>query len=167
MIMSSPDSTGIEGTDPIPDASNIDVTPNSVDPGADAANRADPVTESLRLPSFDAPDPGNPLDPYGLLDQALAERKTLVEVCLYALDRARSSGVAQRIEHELARVGVVAVRPDGEPFDPAHHEAAGTVPTADAALDGRVAETEEVGFTDHGRSLRAPVVTVYQHRAEA
>lgn len=141
------------GTDDEPDASNTGVTPDPVRP----------ATETTPLPVF---DPANPLDPYGLLDQALAERKALVELCLYALDRARSAGVAQRIEQELAGVGVVAVRPDGEPFDPAHHEAAGTVPTGDSALDGRVAETEVVGFTDHGRSLRPPVVTVYQHRED-
>jgi molecular chaperone GrpE len=105
---------------------------------------------------------GNPLDPYGLLDQALAERRALVELCLYALDRARSSGVAERIEQGLHAAGVSAVRPNGQRFDPAAHEAGGTVPTPDAALDGLVAETEVVGFADRGRVLRAPVVIVYQ-----
>lgn len=105
---------------------------------------------------------GNPLDPYGLLDQALAERRALVELCLYALDRARSSGVAERIEQGLTGAGVSAMRPDGQRFDPAIHEAGGTVPTQDAGLDGLVAETEVVGFTDRGRVLRAPVVIVYK-----
>ena len=105
---------------------------------------------------------GNPLDPYGLLDQALAERRALVELCLYALDRARSSGVAERIEQGLTGAGVTAMRPDGQRFDPAIHEAGGTVPTQDAGLDGLVAETEVVGFTDRGRVLRAPVVIVYK-----
>lgn len=118
------------------------------------------------------PDPGeydqgpvtDQLDPYGMLAQTLAERRTLVQLCLYALDRARSAGVAQRIEHGLASIGVHAVRPDGRPFDPALHEAAGVVPTTDPEREGLVAETEVVGFTDHGRVLRAPVVTVYQWR---
>lgn len=135
------------GTDPPPRASDLGVTP---EPASNA------------MPNAMAP---NPLDPYGVLDQALAERRSLVELCLYALDRARSSGVALRIEQSLARVGVTAVRPDGEPFDPALHEAGGTVPTDDARLAGLVAETEVVGFTDHGRPLRAPVVIVYQQRA--
>jgi hypothetical protein len=113
---------------------------------------AEPTTEVFGL--------GDPT----LLDQALGERRALVEVCLYALDRARSSGVAQRIEQSLAGVGVAALRPDGEPFDPAQHEAGGTVVTVDPTLDGLVAETEVVGFTDHGRVLRAPVVIVYQLR---
>ncbi|WP_433274960.1 nucleotide exchange factor GrpE [Actinosynnema sp. CS-041913] len=99
-----------------------------------------------------------------LLDQALAERRALVQLCLYALDRARSSGVVERLEEGLAGIGVTAWRPDGERFDPSVHEAGGTAPTDDASLDGVVAETEVVGFVDRGRTLRAPIVTVYTTR---
>ncbi|TQM82049.1 GrpE protein [Saccharothrix saharensis] len=99
-----------------------------------------------------------------LLDQALAERRALVQLCLYALDRARSAGVVERLEEGLAAIGVTALRPDGERFDPSRHEAGGTLPTPDASLDGVVAETEVVGFADRGRTLRAPVVTVYTAR---
>jgi molecular chaperone GrpE len=99
-----------------------------------------------------------------LLDQALAERRALVRLCLYALDRARSAGVVERIEEGLADIGVRAVRPDGDRFDPSRHEAGGTVPTDDPTLDGVVAETEVVGFTDRERPLRPPVVTVYTAR---
>jgi molecular chaperone GrpE len=98
------------------------------------------------------------------LARALADRQTLIQLCLYALDRARSGGVVQRIEQGLAGVGVVAVRPNGQRFDPAVHEAGGTVETDVPALDGVVAETEVVGFADHDRLLRAPVVTVYKKR---
>ncbi|HET9144312.1 nucleotide exchange factor GrpE [Actinophytocola sp.] len=97
--------------------------------------------------------------------RALAERKSLVQLCMYALDRARSSGVAERIEEGLAAVGVTALRPDGQRFDPAQHEAGGTVATEDEALNGVVAETEVVGFSDRGEVLRAPVVTVYNRTA--
>ena len=96
-----------------------------------------------------------------LMNQALAERKSLVQLCLYALDRARSTGVAERIEEGLAAVGVTALRPDGQRFDPSYHEAGGTVATEDDGLDGVVAETEVVGFSDRGELLRAPIVTVY------
>jgi len=99
------------------------------------------------------------------LDQALTERKALVQLCLYALDRARSAGVVERLEEGLAGVGVDAVRPDGVRFDPTYHEAGGTVATADSALDGVVAETEVVGFSDRGEVLRAPIVTVYSKGA--
>ncbi|EIF01144.1 nucleotide exchange factor GrpE [Saccharomonospora glauca] len=97
-------------------------------------------------------------------EQALADRHALIQLCLYAMDRARSGGVAERIEQGLAGVGVHAMRPDGQRFDPSVHEAGGAVPTDDAALEGTVAETEVVGFVDHDRLLRAPVVTVYTRR---
>nr|WP_199429994.1 nucleotide exchange factor GrpE [Qaidamihabitans albus] len=97
-------------------------------------------------------------------DQALADRQALIQLCLYALDRARSGGVAERLEQGLAGIGVRALRPDGQRFDPAQHEAGGAVPTADAGLEGTIAETEVVGFADHDRLLRAPVVTVYTRR---
>ncbi|SDC85783.1 nucleotide exchange factor GrpE [Actinokineospora iranica] len=98
-------------------------------------------------------------------DQAVDERRALVALCLYAHDRARSSGVAERIEEGLAAVGVTALRPDGDLFDPAFHEAGGTVGTDDESLDGTVAETEVVGFSDRGQVLRPPIVTVYTGKA--
>jgi molecular chaperone GrpE len=98
------------------------------------------------------------------LQQALADRQALIRLCLYALDRAHSGGVVQRLEQGLADIGVTALRPDGQRFDPAWHEAGAAVPTEDAALDGTVAETEVVGFADRDRLLRAPVVTVYTRR---
>ena len=103
-------------------------------------------------------------DVSALLERALADRHALVELCLYALDRARSGGVAERLEQGLAGVGVAAVRPDGQRFDPAAHEAGAAVLTDDPALDGTVAETELVGFTDRDEQLRAPIVTVYRKR---
>ena len=95
------------------------------------------------------------------LERALADRQALIQMCLYALDRARSGGVVERLEEGLAAIGVQALRPDGERFDPARHEAGGAVPTDDPALDGLVAETEVTGCADHDRLLRAPIVTVY------
>ncbi|MFD8491914.1 nucleotide exchange factor GrpE [Amycolatopsis sp. NPDC059657] len=98
------------------------------------------------------------------LEQALADRRSLIQLCLYAMDRARSGGVVERIEHGLAEIGVRALRPDGDRFDPALHEAGGATPTDDEALAGTVAETEVVGFADHDKLLRAPIVTVYTKR---
>ncbi len=115
---------------------------------------------------FAADPPAEPAaDAAPLLDLALAERRSLVQLCLYALDRARSAGVAERLEEGLAGVGVTAVRPEGIRFDPAFHEAGGTVATTDETLDGLVAETEVVGFSDRGEVLRAPIVTVYSKAA--
>ncbi|WP_020501273.1 nucleotide exchange factor GrpE [Sciscionella marina] len=90
------------------------------------------------------------------------ERSALVRLCMYALDRARSPGVTERIESGLAEIGVEALRPDGQRFDPAVHEAGGVVATSDPALDGVIAETELTGFSDRGELLRVPIVTVYQ-----
>lgn len=109
-------------------------------------------------------DPTMADGPLGESATAESDRLALVRLCLYALDRARSAGVEVRLEEGLAEVGVLALRPDGERFDPARHEAGGTVPTDDPALDGVVAETEVVGFADRGTVLRAPVVAVYTHR---
>lgn len=119
---------------------------------------ADAVAEGEReaAAAAGAADPG--------LERLRDERATLIQLCLYALDRARSGGVVERLEAGLAGVGVSAMRPDGEPFDPAVHEAGGTVSTADSSLDGVVAETEVVGFSDGGTLLRAPIVTVYTLR---
>ncbi len=106
-----------------------------------------------------------PLQQVSDLDRALADRQALIGMCLYALDRARSGGVVERLEEGLAAIGVQALRPDGERFDPARHEAGGAVPTEDPALDGIVAETEVTGFADHDRLLRAPIVTVYAKKS--
>jgi molecular chaperone GrpE len=135
------------GTGGSGDASNSDVNP----PGL--GETGEPVHRGRE---------GDPLDP--LLDRVLADRQALIQLCLYALDRARSGGVVERIEQGLAGIGVVAMRPDGQRFDPAVHEAGGTVVTDDPARDGLVAETEVVGFADQDRLLRAPVVMVYKKR---
>ncbi|MGI8309114.1 nucleotide exchange factor GrpE [Saccharopolyspora hattusasensis] len=100
------------------------------------------------------------------LEKALAERATLIQLCMYAMDRARSTGVVERLSEGLRGIGVSALRPDGTRFDPAHHEAGGTTPTDDPELNGLIAETEVLGFADRDRVLRAPVVTVYQLRAQ-
>jgi molecular chaperone GrpE len=125
-------------------------------------------TEPMSIPAEPEVPPADPVssvspDTPGL-ERALAERQSLIQLCLYALDRARSGGVVERLEHGLAAIGVRALRPDGDKFDPALHEAGGALPTDDVALDGVVAETEVPGFADRERLLRAPVVTVYTKR---
>jgi molecular chaperone GrpE len=111
-------------------------------------------------PGPGAPPPGTAVTTVDL-ERALADRQALIQMCLYALDRARSGGVVERLEEGLAAIGVQALRPDGQRFDPARHEAGAAIPTDDPALDGTVAETEVTGFADHDRLLRAPIVTVY------
>jgi hypothetical protein len=131
-------------------------------PGPQAGIAVDGLVSGVDL--ADAAD--EPAQDHPDLDQAIAERRTLVQLCLYALDRARSPGVVERLEEGLAAVGVAATRPDGIRFDPAFHEAGGTVATTDETLDGLVAETEVVGFSDRGEVLRPPIVTVYSKAAQ-
>ena len=126
------------------------------------------ITEAIAYPPQPEPEYAAPPEPevpavdLAAFEQLAAERKAMVALCLYAHDRARSSGVAERLEEGLAGVGVEAMRPDGERFDPAVHEAGGTADTDDPTLDGVVAETEVVGFNDRGQVLRPPIVTVYK-----
>lgn len=143
-------------TDPVVDEAPTGQIPVPTDPAAAGTGGGAAASE----PDVEAVPAVAPAE----LEQALADRQSLIQLCLYALDRARSGGVVERIEHGLAGVGVTAVRPDGERFDPARHEAGGAVATDDAALDGLVAETEVVGFTDREHLLRAPIVTVYTKR---
>lgn len=91
-----------------------------------------------------------------------AERGALIEWCLYARDRVNSPAAAERIDAGLEALGITPLRPDGQPFDPALHEAAASVPTADPTLHGTVAETEVPGYADRGRVVRPPVVAVYR-----
>jgi molecular chaperone GrpE len=136
--------------------------PQQPQPGPQAGIAADGLVAGG---DFADPDEPPPSPEAVALDQALAERRSLVQLCLYALDRAKSAGVVERLEEGLAGVGVAAIRPDGVRFDPAHHEAGGTVATTDETLDGLVAETEVVGFADRGEVLRVPIVTVYSKSA--
>jgi hypothetical protein len=93
------------------------------------------------------------------------DRASLVQTCIYLRDRVTSTALATRLDQTLAQVGVSAVVPTGQQFDPSHHEAGGALPTADAKLVGTIAAVEAPGYADRGVLLRAPVVTVYQRRA--
>ncbi|MBE7161731.1 MAG: nucleotide exchange factor GrpE [Williamsia herbipolensis] len=90
------------------------------------------------------------------------DRRLLLEMLMYAWDRARSPGVWERLTEGLAGIGVRVERPDGEPFDPLRHEVGAIQITADDGLVDTIAETEVVGFTDRGVVLREPVVVVYR-----
>jgi hypothetical protein len=99
------------------------------------------------------------------LGRLVDERVKLIEICLYARDRVNSPAAAERIDASLADLGITPVRPDGELFDPARHEASASVPTADPALHGMVAETELAGYADRGLLVRPPVVSVYRRES--
>lgn len=108
-------------------------------------------------------DPAVPAgdDPVAELTRLREERTKLIALCLYARDRL-SGASADRIDTGLAEIGITTLRPDGEAFDPAVHEAAASMPTDDPALHNTVAETEVPGYADRGEEVRPPIVSVYQ-----
>jgi len=92
------------------------------------------------------------------------DRRALLDLLIYAWDRAKSPGVWARLTEGLEPLGIEVLRPDGEPFDPTRHEVGGVEPTDDDALVDTIAETELAGFADRGFVVRDPVVVVYRRR---
>lgn len=90
------------------------------------------------------------------------DRIELIKLVLYARDRLTSAAAATKVDERLAALGVEAIRPDGEPFDPSQHHAVTTVETDDADLHDTVAATEEAGYVDRGTVIREPNVAVYR-----
>lgn len=125
------------------------MTPSAAPDGDTGSGLAAPALGGEQ-PVADVADPGS-------------ERRQLIELLIYAWDRARSPGVWERLTEGLAAVGVQVLRPDGELFDPNVHEVGGIEATDDGARVGTVAETEVVGFADRGTVIREPVVVVYRH----
>ncbi|MDG6106558.1 nucleotide exchange factor GrpE [Dactylosporangium aurantiacum] len=94
---------------------------------------------------------------------AEADRRALVQACIYVRDRVTSKALGDRLGTALQEAGVTTLEPTGARFDPAHHEAGGAAPSNDPALIGSIAAVEVPGYLDRdGRVLRAPIVTVYQ-----
>jgi molecular chaperone GrpE len=126
----------------------------------------DPVDENAGATEDVAPEGDFPTGPYEVPADdpgtAARERRVLLDLLIYAWDRAKSPGVWQRLATGLADIGVEVIRPDGLPFDPTAHEVGGVEPTTDPALHDTVAETELAGFADRGVVLREPIVVVYR-----
>ncbi|MFB9179613.1 nucleotide exchange factor GrpE [Dactylosporangium sucinum] len=92
-----------------------------------------------------------------------ADRRALVQACIYVRDRVTSKALGDRLGAALAEAGVTVLEPVGVRFDPAHHEAGGTTPASDPSQVGQISAVEVPGYVDRdGRVLRAPIVTVYQ-----
>jgi molecular chaperone GrpE len=68
--------------------------------------------------------------------------------------------VERKFLQELEAQGLERVGVDGEPFDPNHHEAVGTLPTADDASEGTVGAVIQCGFRLNGVLLRPARVMV-------
>lgn len=112
-----------------------------------------------RLYQPPTPDPAA----YPALDGEMTQqRDSLVQACIGLGDSVENPAVRERLTRALAEVGVLAMRADGELFDPAWHRAVDRVGAADPLLHNRVAGTARVGYVDHGRLVRPADVTVYQ-----
>lgn len=92
------------------------------------------------------------------------ERDQLVETLIYVRDRATSNAISDRVGASLSAAGVMELNPIGQHFDSTRHEAGGAEPTDNPHVHGIIAGVEVAGYVDRdGRTLRVPVVTVYQH----
>jgi molecular chaperone GrpE len=127
-----------------------------------------PVTVALpaaqALPAAAAGQPVEPAIGTETGQNAAVERRILIDLLIYAWDRARSAGVLERLTSGLAQVGVEVIRPDGELFNPEEHEVGGVESTSDPLLHNTIAETESAGFRDRDRLIREPVVVVYRRQ---
>ncbi|WP_197034635.1 nucleotide exchange factor GrpE [Glycomyces sp. NRRL B-16210] len=124
---------------------------------------APPTPEAPAAEAYVAPQAAEPAADA----QAGADRTVLVDACIWMRDRATSPALAQHLDGAFARVGVSQVDATGQRFDPAVHEVGATVAAASPAEDGIIARTETPGYTDRGRLLRHPIVTVYRGQVRA
>lgn len=70
--------------------------------------------------------------------------------------------VERKLFKTLGGHGLEIVNPEGEPFDPALHEAVMTEPAASSEEDHRVARVFQVGYRFNGQLLRPARVVVKQ-----
>ena len=107
----------------------------------------------------------------GAEERALVEQIEVLDDLDRALGAAREAGaaiawvagvelVAQRLRDGLARAGVVAVNPAGEPFDPRLHEALIELPAPEGTAAGIVLHVERTGYRRGDRMLRPARVAV-------
>jgi molecular chaperone GrpE len=98
-------------------------------------------------------DPLDDIARFAHVDPATTDAKTVVD------------GVAM-VEKKLAKTlaghGLEIVNPEGQPFDPAVHEAVMSEPAVDAAEDHLVSRVFQVGYLFNGQLLRPARVVVKQ-----
>lgn len=96
-------------------------------------------------------------------DQVRQQRVVLVEALIALRDKLPSAALGDEAAQALAAVGIHEVRPEGVPFDPAHHRAVHQVPTDDPARHNTVATVERPGYSDGTSTIRQPEVVVAVH----
>jgi hypothetical protein len=136
-------------------------------PASSPAPASPPVSGVPFTPAPSGPIPVQQLQGPAQAAQAMSDRNALVEACIWMRDRATSPALAQHLDGAFAKVGVAQVDATGQRFDPSVHEAGGVVAAGSPAEDGIIARTEQIGYTDRGRLLRHPIVTVYRGQVRA
>ena len=68
--------------------------------------------------------------------------------------------IHSQLSNVLSQHGLAVVSPLGEKFDPQRDEAIENVPTENLDDDGKIVEVVQVGYTLHGKLIRAPRVKV-------
>ena len=71
--------------------------------------------------------------------------------------------VERKLHKALGAAGLEVVNPEGQPFDPARHEAVSTEPAESKEQDARVSRVYQVGYVFGGQLLRPARVVVRQY----
>ena len=111
-------------------------------------------------------------------ERVMLEMITMLDDLQLALDSAREAQapeswlagvrlVANRMSEYLARQGVTAIDPLGQPFNPEVHEALLEIDPPPGATPGAVVQVARKGYQRAGRSLRPARVVVARQRAAA
>lgn len=75
--------------------------------------------------------------------------------------------IDRKFRKELEGAGIERIAPDGQPFDPAEHEAVAAVPAPSEAEEGLVAAVFQPGYRFKGQLLRPARVQVYSDHGSA
>lgn len=143
------------------------IAPAPFAPGNGPATGTIPAVQLPGTGAASGPIPVQQLAEPARAAQSIADRTVLVEACIWMRDRATSPALAQHLDKAFNRVGVAQLDATGQRFDPAVHEAGGIIAAKSPAEDGIIARTEQPGYSDRGRLLRHPIVTVFRGQVRA
>jgi molecular chaperone GrpE len=176
------DATAPAGATSLPDASTADA--GAISQGDDAATVALKLLEEsrekyLRLAAeydnfrkrsakerFDSERRGQADVVRGLIE-ALDDLRRFAHVDPSTVDSKMVVDGALMVERKAMKTleghGLELVDPVDQPFNPAHHEAVGTMPAATPEEDHLVAQVYQVGYVFNGQLLRPARVVVKQY----
>jgi hypothetical protein len=96
--------------------------------------------------------------------QALADRAALVSLLIRLDSRLDNPAIQQQVSAGLAKAGVEVIDvAEGTRFDALKHQAGGAAYTDDETKHMTISATEQRGYTDRGKVLSLPIVTIYTY----